>query len=213
MGVAKSLYGQAVEMKLDIRMTPAELAIRLENKQFRVLKKQGAYTRTSMQRSMRYTSKPDKRSKPGQPPLAHRSKGRRPLLRQFTVYEVDVHDKSVTTGPKLLGRNRRSSKPTPQLLNEGGVLRPDPAAFHDGGVELGKPGPIRYLGTGRFAYATLQTDAQLWRSMELIAEENSVREMARTTGVTQHIAPRPFTAPVLTDGGDNLRKLIAREPL
>ena len=130
----------------------ANIVRRLEGKKRRVLFKQGAYLRKTMQRSMRYSKNP---SKPGKPPHARRYN---PLLRQLITF--DVEGDTVTCGPKLFTGSRvRSSKPLPELLDQGGT------------TEIGSP------------------------------------------PVAVHIAPRPFTDPVFTDGGENFRKLIEGERL
>jgi hypothetical protein len=86
---------------------------RVAAKRRRVLFKQGAYVRTTMQRSMRYSNKA---SKPGQPPHAHRRTGAH--LRKGIRFVVD--DESVICGPDLRS-DSTSLKPLPQLLNEGGI--------------------------------------------------------------------------------------------
>lgn len=90
----------------------------IASKKRRVLFKQGAYLRTTMQRSMRYRNKA---SKPGAPPSAHRETGAH--LRQRIRFDVDLGAEAVVSGPDVkAGSKVLSLKPLPQLLNEGGVL-------------------------------------------------------------------------------------------
>ena len=188
---------------LKIVMTPEEFLRRHAARQKRILYKQGAYTKTTMQRSMRYTSKDDKHSEPGKPPLAHKNKRKGPLLRKLIKFRVDEAETSVVTGPELL---KAEGQPVPQKLDKGGkVFRNFLSRTKH---EVGDYGQIRSLGNGRFARVLLETPAQAERATRLVAEENDRRQ-----SVAQYIKPRPFTAPVFTDGGENLRKLIAREPL
>lgn len=89
---------------------------RLDAKGTRVLARTGGYTRSSMQRSMRYRTKSGKPSKPGSPPKARR---KLPLLRQKIAFGVDGDE--VVTGP--LVAKRSYSVKVPRLLNEGGRAR------------------------------------------------------------------------------------------
>jgi hypothetical protein len=105
---------------------------------------------------MRYSKKP---AAPGKPPHARRSN---PLLRKLIKFAVDDRSGTVICGPEIFGGSKvRSSKPLPELLNEGGSI----------------------------------TTTSLGR--EVAAE----------------VAPRPFTAPVFTDGGEKFRQLIEKESL
>jgi hypothetical protein len=89
----------------------------IDGKKKRVLFKQGAYLKTTISRSMRYSDKP---SKPGKPPHAHRKSGAH--LRKGIRFNVDLATESVVCGPDLKADSKvLSSKPLPQLLNEGGV--------------------------------------------------------------------------------------------
>jgi hypothetical protein len=91
---------------------------RIASKKRRALFKQGAYLRTTMQRSMRYRKAA---SKPGDPPSAHRESGAQ--LRQRIRFDVDFGAESVACGPDVKPDSKvRSHKPLPQLLNEGGVM-------------------------------------------------------------------------------------------
>jgi hypothetical protein len=182
-------------------MKPEELLRRMERKEKRILYKQGAYTRTSMQRSMRYTSNDEKHSEAGKPPMAHKNKRRGPLLRKLINFSVDLGEKSVVTGPE---KDRGSN--VPETLDKGGRVKR--RALKKSGFDVGDYGPIRYRGAGKFHRVLLETPAMAERATRLVAEENSVRQSAGS-----YIKPRPFTAPVFTDGGENLRKLIAKEPL
>lgn len=67
------------------------------------LYKAGAYYRSAIQRSMRWTTigKRYKPSQPGQPPKAIRGRGQ---LRRFTIYEVNAAKRTVDIGPKKLGK-------------------------------------------------------------------------------------------------------------
>lgn len=89
---------------------------RLDAKRASVLGRTGAFTRKSMQRSMRYHTKSGKPSKPGKPPRARRAY---PLLRQRIAFGVDGDE--VITGP--LVRRSTTSVKVPRLLNEGGVAK------------------------------------------------------------------------------------------
>lgn len=190
-----------------IAMSPEELFRRHEARNKRVLYRQGGYVRTAMQRSMRYTSKSDKHSQPGQPPLAHKNTKRGPLLRKLVTFFVNERDGSVAIGPEATGAPR--SPTIPQALDKGGDVRVGKRELGKTQFDIGDYGPIRYAGGGKFRRTLLETPAQTDRATRLTLEENAVR----TGSATIHIKPRPFTAPVLTDGGDNLRKLVAREPL
>lgn len=192
-----------MSVKVKLVMKPEELLRRIERKEKRILYKQGAYTRTSMQRSMRYTSNDDKSSEPGKPPLAHKNKRRGPLLRKLIKFAVDLNEMSVVTGPDLI---QRSTPTIPQILDKGGRQRRRLRTKIS--FDVGDYGPIRYRGGGKFHRVLLETPGQAARATRLVAEENSVRQSANA-----YIKPRPFTAPVFTDGGENLRKLIAKEPL
>jgi hypothetical protein len=184
-------------------MKPEAVLRRFERKEKRILYKQGAYTRTTMQRSMRYTSKDDKRSEPGKPPLAHKNKRRGPLLRKLITFRVDENVKTVTTGPTLI---RSQGEPVPRKLDKGG--RVGRAVLTKTSFDIGDYGPIRRRDGKSFHRVLLETPSQTERATRLVAEENAVRQSAGA-----YIKPRPFTAPVFTDGGENLRKLIAKEPL
>lgn len=184
-------------------MDPDKLLRRFERKEKRILYKQGAYTRKTMQRSMRYTSKDDKRSEPGKPPLAHKNNRKGPLLRKLIAFRVDEQAKTVTTGPTLI---RSQGQPVPQKLDKGG--RVGRAALSKTEFDVGDYGPIRRRDGKSFHRVLLETPAQAQRATRIVTEENAVRQSAGA-----YIKPRPFTAPVFTDGGENLRKLIAKEPL
>jgi hypothetical protein len=143
--------------KIRVEWDTATLTKRLEAKRKRVLFRQGAYVKTAMQRSMRYSNKP---SQPGRPPHAHKRSGA--PLRKSIRFEVDTKQMGVAIGPtRTAGLSQPSGKPVPQLLDQGG-----PVFGHLAGVQI-----------------------------------------------TAHIEPRPFTAPVFTDGGENFRKLLEKEPL
>lgn len=191
---------------LDVKivMTPAELVRRHEARNKRVLYKQGAYVRTAMQRSMRYATKKQQASKPGEPPRAHKDRPRGPLLRKLVKFRVDLSEQSTVVGPELVGGG--GSTPLPRVLDKGGkafrkLLKPH--AFSPG-----EYGPIRQRADRSFARIQLRTGGQAARATQLVIDENELRQSA-----APYIKPRPFTAPRLTDGGENLRKLIAREPL
>ena len=147
---------------------------RVAAKKKKVLYKQGGYLKTTMQRSMRYGGKKEIKSKPGEPPRAHKRTGA--LLRKLIGFVVDLVAGSVICGPEHFkgGSGGSSSKPLPQLLNEGGDV-------------------------------TFQTR---FLDPRLVFIEN-----IRTPTVTAHIAPRPFTAPVFSDGGKNFNQLIEGIPL
>jgi len=190
-----------MSVKVKIVMKPEELLRRIERKEKRILYKQGAYIRKAMQRSMRYTNKDDKHSEPGKPPLAHKNARRGPLLRKLTGFNVDEEAKTVVIGP---AKDRGSN--VPETLDKGGRVQARKLSTTT--FDVGDYGPIRYLGSKKFARVLLETPSMAQRATRLVAEENAVRQSAGA-----YIKPRPFTAPVLTDGGENLRKLIAKEPL
>lgn len=142
--------------KITVKWTPRQLMRRHAARNRQVLFRQGAYLKTTMQRSMRYSRKV---SQPGQPPHARKNN---PLLRKLIKFAVDLAQQSVICGPEKFGGSRvRASQPLPQLLDQGGDVT----------IEV--------------------------KGVPVIA----------------HIAPRPFTAPVFTDGGENFRKLISSVPL
>lgn len=184
-----------------VEMDSAKLLRAHEARSKRVLYKQGAYIRKSMQRSMRYTNKADKKSAPGKPPLAHKDNPRGPLLRKLITFRVDEGDKSVIIGPpKDKGSN------VPEVLDKGGRVQPRKLSVKE--FEVGDYGPIRAKGGGRFHRVLLETPDMTARATRLVLQENEFRQ-----SVGAYIKPRPFTAPVLTDGGENLRKLIEKERL
>ncbi len=182
-------------------MTPGELIRRVEAKRKRVLFKQGAYTKTTMARSMRYTSKPEKHGAPGKPPLAHKNSPRGPLLRKLIKFRVDLGEGSVVTGPEKAGQGD-----VPQTLDKGGRVKLRKLKKVE--YEIGDYGPIRKKTGKGFYRVLLETPGQTERAARLVMEENATRQ-----SVGAYIKPRPFTAPVFTDGGENFRKLISREPL
>lgn len=192
-----------MSVKVKLVMKPEELLRRLERKEKRILYKQGAYTKTSMARSMRYTSKDDKSSEPGKPPLAHKNKRKGPLLRKLVKFHVDENEKSVVTGPDAL---RVQGQPVPQKLDKGGRI--GRSSLSTTTFDVGDYGPIRRRDGKSFHRVLLETPAMTERATRLVLEENAVRQSAGA-----YIKPRPFTAPVFTDGGENLRKLLAKEPL
>lgn len=202
MGFNKRVAGMAMEL----RMNPQELLRRLYQKNVTILKKQGAYIKTAMARSMRY-AKPGKHAPPNEPPFAHRQSPenpRGPLLRKLIGYFVDKKLLSVITGPK---KTTDVDPTVPQVLDRGGrvpvrmlkVLK----------FVVGKGGPIRRGADGKLHGVKLTTAAQLERANRLALEENALR----AKGVRPYIKPRPFTAPLLTDGGENFRKLANNVPL
>lgn len=189
--------------KITIKWTPQQLLKRLEKKQIKVLFKQGAYLKKTMQRSMRYAGEKKKASKPGEPPLAHKDNPKGPLLRKLIAFYVDDVGKSVITGPGLIG----SGQSVPRVLDKGGTVRPKLLKKVE--YKVGEFGPIRYRGGGKFARVKLQTPAQTERASRLAIEENAIRGSKAAI----HIKPRPFTTPLMSDGGDNFRKLIHSVPL
>lgn len=192
----------------DIRITlkPEELLRRLHEKKIKVLYKQGAYVTKTGQRSMRY-AKPDKVSPAGKPPFAHKAgpdNPRGPLLRKLWRYEVNKSEFGVVSGPPL---TTGQSPPVPKLLNEGGQI-PRKRELKTNFV-VGKAGPIRRTASGKLAGVKLTTANQVQRAERLALEENALR----TLTVSGTIKPRPFIAPLFTDGGENFRKLVKTVPL
>jgi hypothetical protein len=105
-------------MNTRVEVYADQLFKRVAAKNRRVLFKLGAYLRTTMQRSMRYSKRP---SNPGEPPRAHRETGAH--LRKGIRFNVDLDAGSVICGPDLRPDSKvMSFKPLPQLLNEGGVM-------------------------------------------------------------------------------------------
>jgi hypothetical protein len=203
------MRGEAAQAKF---LTPAQLLARIEKKQIRILFKQGAYVRTAMARSMRYVGKDGKPSAPGRPPKAHRDTKKGPLLRKLISFSVDQKNKSVIIGPQGVGSD---SPPIPKVLNEGG--RPAAKRLNAKGrnFQTGDYGPIRQgnesgrYGGLRFVGTKLLTAGQVARAERLILEENE----RRATIKLNYIRPRPFTAPVMTDGGEKFKKLFQTVPL
>ncbi len=180
-------------------MTPQNVIHRIGVKNKKVLFKTGAYVRTTMQRSMRYAGKKKQVSEPGQPPLAHKNHGA--LLRKLITFAVNFAEGSVIIGPKKFG----SGQSVPELLDKGGTARPNKAQLKSR-FKTGLAGPIRQDGaTGKFVFAKLETSAQVDRASQLVLGENQVR----TTNAAFHIAPRPFTKPVFSDGARKMRELIS----
>ena len=100
-------------------MYPDRVNKRIDGKRARVLFKLGAYLRTTMQRSMRYSNKP---SQPGKPPHAHKKTGAH--LRKRIRFNVDLAEGSVVCGPDLKPDSHvQALKPLPELLNNGGVIQ------------------------------------------------------------------------------------------
>lgn len=193
---------------IDIKLTfnSQQLLRRLHAKSVKVLKKQGAYVTRTGQRSMRY-GKPGKVSQPGKPPLAHKAgpdNPRGPLLRKLWRYQVDQVALSVVSGPPL---TTSQSPPVPRLLNEGGAI-PRQKNIRPNYV-VGKGAPIRRNASGKLVGVKLTTANQVQRAERLALEENALR----TGKVTGQIKPRPFIAPLFSDGGSNFRKLVKTVPL
>lgn len=125
------------------------------DKKRRVLFKLGGYMRTTEARSFRVSAK---YSTPGQPPKV-RSSGS--PLRQLVAFEVDLDKERVVTGPMIFaGTKLRSSKPLPQLLDQGGsYVQPRP----------GGEGVMAQMAARPFRGATYQKG--LARFQELVAKE------------------------------------------
>lgn len=107
-----------IKTAIKIVMEDEKLLKRMRDKRRRVLFKAGAYTLTSMRRSMRYRKGP---SNPSFPPSAHKQNGA--LLRKASEFTVDDRKGTVVIGP--IGFRRKSQpsgNPVPQLLNEGGSV-------------------------------------------------------------------------------------------
>lgn len=180
---------------------PEKLIKREAARDRKVLFKEGAYVKTAMQREMRYSKKP---SKPGEPPHAHKDTKRGDLLRKLITFVVNLVASSVKIGPPKLGNDDS----VPHILDVGGRV-PVAKLLKDRTFTVGQIGPIRYLGAGKFQNIPLKTQAQAGRAEQLLAEENAVRKAKGS--VT--IAARPFTKPMLTDGGKKLRELVGKTPL
>lgn len=168
---------------------------RLRQGRRRVLFRQGSYLQRTMQRAMRYSDKP---SRPGRPPHAHKNTRRGPLLRKLIRYDVDADEGTVLCGPMLLGVS--ASRPLPELLDQGG--RPEPSQLRKTSFRVGQFGTVR-----EGVRIRLKTAAQADRASRLAEEENALRRRS----LNHRIAPRPFVAPVFTDGGENFAKLIEKE--
>lgn len=177
---------------------------RLERKQKKVLYKQGGFLRTTMQRSMRYTTKKNKHSLPGRPPLAHKGTRRGPLLRKLIAFWVDATEGVVTCGPPLTD----AGQSVPKVLDRGGTVRKRRKAsdYQAQAFEVGGPGPIRLNDDGA-QWVRLDTVAQAVRAQRVYGDLLALKPVAA------HIAPRPFRAPTFVKGEDNFAKLIESTPL
>lgn len=197
-------------VKTHVEIYAGQVLERVRRKRSRVLYKTGRYTATSIQRSMRYATKKNVRSKPGEPPRAHKGTKRGPLLRKLTRFSVDEEAGSVVSGP-IQTTGSHGVKPVPQLLNEGGrIVR---RLLKKIEYQVGDIGPIRYQSQGRFGRIRLLTEAQAARASRLAQEENAVRSAINPGSARGIIAPRPFTAPAFTDGGKRFEQLIETEAL
>lgn len=128
---------------------------RVEQKKRRVLFRLGAYIRQTMKRSIRVSRKS---SEPGQPPRVRKSNS---PLRQLITFHVDLAQETVTVGPMIFsGSKVKSSKPLPELLNEGGTFR---QVRRDGGSVLAQVRPRPFTDA---AFETGQT-----KFMELLQDE------------------------------------------
>ena len=179
------------------KLTPEAVVKRVSRAQKKVLFKQGAYLRKTMQRSMRYATKRKQHSAPGEPPRAHKDGSRGPLLRQLISFFVDLAKGSVICGPMKFN----SGQSVPQLLDQGGLTNP---LSHKPNFKVGGRGPIRYDFSGRPVIVKLQTEAQTQ-----LADQVATDSISLTKGGPTKIAARPFTKPIMSDGGKNFRKLIA----
>lgn len=182
--------------------TPEKLLKREAARDRKVLFKQGAYVKTAMQREMRYRKG---KSKPGEPPSAHKDSKKGALLRKLITFVVDLVAGSVKIGPPKIGNDSQS---LPHVLDVGGRV-PVAKLLKQRTFTVGQIGPIRYLGAGKFQNIPLRTQAQADRAQQMLAEENAIRKAKGS--VT--IAARPFTKPVLTDGGKKLLELVGKTPL
>lgn len=213
---AKAAKALLVKVEVQTERDRKILLRRIEVRDRKVLKAQGAYIKTSMSRSMRYANKSNPRSKPGQPPRAHKDNPKGPMLRKLIAYEVNQESKSVVTGPvKFSG----ASGNVPQLLNQGGTTKLNAKSLQKIDFDIGDYGPIR-LATSKtkqarvivpggrlFIRTLLETSAMTDRAARLVRQENERRQSS------VYIQARPFTSPLLSDGGANLRKLIKSIPL
>jgi len=208
--MANAVAGLTVKVQMDAE----KLLRRHAAKEKKVLFKQGAYLKTAMGRSMRYATKKKKASQPGQPPLAHKDNPKGPMLRKLIKFEVDLAGKSVVCGPTAFGRGV-----VPKVLNEGGTIKTKPRKAKED-YQIGDFGPIRRSATSaqsrpivpkgeKYVRVELKTAAMVTRSQRLAVTFNAMLPPS----VAVSIKPRPFTAPLMTDGGDNFRKLIDSVPL
>lgn len=207
MGVMKSLnvarlLGRDAGFRMVAELNPEQLIKRQEKRERTILFKQGGYVSSAMKRSMRYSKKP---STPGEPPNAHKDTKRGPLLRKLIKFVVNWAERSVVIGPPKVGNEAES---VPHIIDVGGRV-PVAKLLTQRTFTVGQIGPIRYLGAGKFQHIPLKTAAQAARAQQLLAEENAVR---RAKGSIT-IKARPFTKPMLTDGGKNLHELVAKTPL
>lgn len=212
MSFAKRLnYERTVgAVKTRVEIYAGQVLERVRKKRSRVLYKTGAYTKTSIQRSMRYATKKKTVSKPGDPPLAHKESTRGPLLRKLTSFHVDEEAGSVIAGP-MQTPGSGGFRPVPELLDKGGrVVR---RLLKKTVYQVGDIGPIGYLGGNRFRRTRLLTEPQAARASRLAQEENAVRQAINTGSARGMIAPRPFTTPAFTDGGERFKALIEKESL
>lgn len=168
-----------------------------------------------MSRSMRYATKSKPRSRPGEPPRAHRDNPKGPKLRKLIKFEVDHQNRSVVIGPVKFGSGMST---VPELLDRGGMTQVKTRLVKTE-YEIGDYGPIRIAtskvrgarvvvpGGRLFIRTLLETSAMCQRASRLAMEENTRRS------ASVFIAARPFTSPILTDGGANLKKIIKSVPL
>ena len=202
LNVERMLSGKS-RSSFTVNWTPQELLHRHAVRKRKILFMTGKYTKTSIQRSMRYSKK---RSEPGKPPNAHKDSKKGPLLRKLVAFAVDVEADSVVAGPMKAGNV--TAPTTPEVLDQGGRV-PVARLLSERTIKIGDRGPIKYLGAGKFINIPILTEAQAARANRLRAEENAVRAGKGTI----KIAARPFTKPALTDGGKKLRELTENIPL
>lgn len=201
-----------ITARANVKVDRAKLQRRLEAKQVRILFRTGGQTRTIMQRSMPYRKG---KSKPGQPPHAHKDTEKGPLLRKLVRFHVDRRAKRVVTGPILT--ERVGAKTVPELLDQGGRIPAKRNRRRPATMAVGKAGPVRIVGPpGKRRWVPprggkLTSAAQVDRANRLLAEEQTTS--VSTGSVAGKIAPRPFRAPAFQQGLELFRELTEKEPL
>jgi len=166
----------------------------------RILKRQGAYTRTSMRNSIKRVAN-GKPASPGRQPYTHSK-----LLKNAMRFQVDTTRESVVIGPSfriagIIGHThefggREMDNKIPSKKGFLGSLEP-PVKSKNWNLVIGGYGPIREVGGARpFKFGHLHTLAQVNRAKALAKRlEAQYAGRARTKG--RMYPKRPFAAKTL----------------